>query len=134
MITTLDEIKVRSARLKSQQSLLLMAGTVIHCGGEFEFTVEFPDISNCAEEYERNYQKYAAGVGFPNATYLASSLEDLSRIGAEHRSKVILGKGTFGEVHKVLNIRDEESFAIKVLSEGGEREMKEVNIMSRLFM
>ena len=112
MITALDEIKVGSARLKSQQSLLLMAGTVIHCGGEFEFTVEFPDISNYAEEYKRNCQKYAAGVGFPDATYLASSLEDLPRIGAKHRSKAILGKGTFGEIHKVLNIRDGESFIL----------------------
>ena len=132
MITALDEIKVGSARLKSQQSLLLMAGTVIRCGGEYEFTVEFPDISNCAEEYERNYQKYAAGVDFPNATYLASLLKIYHAFDAEHRSKAILGKETFGEVHKVLNIRDGEGFAIKVLS-GGEREMKQVNIMSRLF-
>ena len=133
LITALDEIKVGSARLTSQQSLLLMAGTVIHCGGEFEFIVEFPDTSNCAEEYERNYQNYAARVGFPNATYLVTSLEDLPRIGAEHRSKAILGKGTFGEVHKALHIRDGRAFAIKVLSGGGESEMKEVNIMSRLF-
>ena len=43
----------------------------------------------------------------------------------EHRSKAILGKGTIGEVHKALNIRDGEGFAIKVLSGGGESEMKE---------
>ena len=133
LIAALDEIKVGSARLISQQSLLLMTGTVIYCGVEFEFIVEFADTSNCAEEYERNYQNYAAGVGFPNAIYLESSPKDLSRIGAEHRSKAILGKGTFGEVHKALNIRDGRAFVIKVLSGGRETELKEVNIMSRLF-
>ena len=133
LITALDKIKVGSARLKEQQSLLLMAGTNIHCGGEFEFVVEFPDISNCAEEYERNYQEYAAKVGFPDAPYLVSSREDLPPIGAEHRSKAILGKGAFGEVHKALKIKDGKAFAIKVLSGGGEREMNEVNIMSRLY-
>lgn len=132
LITALDKVKVGSARLKEQQSLLLMAGTSIHCGGEFEFIVEFPDTSDCAEEYERNYQEYAAKVGFPDAPYLLSSREDLPPIGAEHRSKAILGKGAFGEVHKALNIKDGKAFAIKVLRGGGESEMKEVNIMSRL--
>jgi len=132
MITALDEIKVGSARLKKEQSLLLMAGTIIYCGAEFEFIVEFPDTSNCAEEYERNYQKYTAEVGFPDAPYLVSSREDEPPIGAEHRSKAVLGKGAFGEVHKAVNIKGGATFAIKVLSGGGESEMKEVNIMSRL--
>lgn len=132
MITALDTIRVGSARLEKQQSLLLMAGTSIHCGGEFEFVVELPDTSNCAEEYERNYQDYTAKVGFPDAPYLVSSLEELPPIGAEHRSQAVLGKGAFGEVHKALNIKDGLAFAIKVLSGGGESEMKEVNIMSRL--
>ena len=132
LITALDEIKVGSARLDKQQSLLLMAGTSIHCGGEFEFIVEFPDTRSCADEYERNYHKHAAKVGFPDAPYLISSREELPPIGAEHRSKAILGKGAFGEVHKALNIKDGRALAIKVLSGGGECEMKEVNIMSRL--
>jgi len=132
MITALDEIRVGSARLKEEHSLLLMAGTSIHCGAEFEFIVEFPDTSDCAEEYERNYQKYAAKVGFPNAIYLVSSLEELPPIGAEHRSKAVLGKGAFGEVHKALNMKDGLAFAIKILNGGGESEMKEVNIMSTL--
>lgn len=132
LITALDGIKVGSARLSKQESLLIMAGTIIHCGGEFEFIVEFPDLSNCAEEHERNYQKYASKLGFPDAQYLASSPAELPPIGAEHRSKAIIGKGAFGEVHKALHIRDGNHFAIKILSGGGKDEMKEVNIMSRL--
>ena len=132
LITALDRLKVGTVCLNKQQSLLLMAGMSIHCGGKFEFAVEFPDISNCAEEHERNYQVYAAKVGFPDAPYLVSSREDLPPIGAEHRSKAILGKGAFGEVHKALNTKDGKAFAIKVLSGGGESEIKEVNIMSRL--
>jgi hypothetical protein len=67
LITALDKIKVGSARLKKKQSLLFMANTRIQCGNEFEFTVESPDISNCAKEHERNYQKYAVKLGFPDA-------------------------------------------------------------------
>lgn len=93
LITALNKIKVGSARLKEQQSLLLMSGTSIYCGGESEFTVEFPDLSHCAEEHERNYQKYAA---------------------------------------EALKNKTAGLFAIKILRGGGECEMKEVNILSRL--
>lgn len=84
--------------------------------------------SDCAEGYERNYQEYAAKVGFPDALY---SREDLTFIGAEHRNLAILGKGASGEVYKVLKSKDGTAFAIKVLSGGGDREMQEVHIMSR---
>ena len=133
LITALSKIKVGSALLKEQQSLLLMADTVIKCGGEFEFGVEFPDISSCAEEYERNYQAYATKVGFPDAPYLESSRENLPPIGAEHRSKAILGKGLSGEVHKALNIKDGKACAIKVLCGGGIDAMNEVELMSKLY-
>ena len=132
LITALDEIKVGSAVLKKNEPLLLMAGTIIHCGGEFEFVVELPDISNCAEEHEQNYQKYAAKLGFPDAQYLPTPQAEYSPIGAEHRSVVVLGKGAFGEVHKALHTKTAAQFAIKILSGEGENEMKEVNIMSRL--
>jgi hypothetical protein len=132
LITALDKIKVGSARLEIHQSLLLMAGTSIHCGGEFEFTVEFPDLSNCAEEHERNYQEYAAELGIPDARYLPTPRAEYPPIGAEHRSVAVLGKGAFGEVHKALHIKTATQFAIKVLAGGGKDEMKEVNIMSRL--
>lgn len=76
-------------------------------------------------------REYATEVGFPFATYLESSRENLLPIGVEHRSKAILGKGTIREVHKALNIRDGEGFAIKVLSGGGESEMKGKRILSQ---
>lgn len=109
-----------------------MNGTIIDCGREFEFVVEFLDISNCTEERERNYQQYVAKLGFPDALYLPSSREEYPPIGAEHRSVAILGEGSFGEVHKALKNKTADSVAIKVLSGEGKNEMKEVNIMNRL--
>ena len=132
LITALNLIRVGSAILKPQQSLLLMAGTVVYCGGEYEFIVEFPDVSNCEEEHERNFHEYATKVGYPNAPYLISSQEELPLIGAEHRSKGVLGKGISGEVHKAVYIRDGALFAIKVLHGEGESAMHEVNIMNGL--
>ena len=132
LITAIDKIRIGSVLLGKNESLLLMAGTSIHCGGVFEFTVEFPDLSSCAKEHARNYQEYAAKLGIPDAQYLPTPRSEFPPIGAEHRSLAILGKGAFGEVHKALNIKDGKQVAIKILSEGGEREMNEVNIMSDL--
>ena len=132
LITALTTIIVGCAHLYEQRSLLLMADTIIRCGGEFEFRVEFPDVSSCAEEYERNYQAYATKVGFPDAPYVESSREDLLPIGKEHRSKAILGRGTSGEVHKALNIKDGRACAIKVLNGGGIDAMNEVELMENL--
>ena len=109
-----------------------MAGTSIHCGRVFEFTVEFSDLGSCAKEHARNYQEYAAKLGIFDAQYLPTPRSEFPPIGAEHRSLAILGKGAFEEVHKALNIKDGKQVAIKILSEGGEREMNEVNIMSNL--
>jgi len=127
----LDKIKVGSALLKRNETLLLIAGTIIQCGGKFEFIVEFPDISNCIEEHERNYQKYAAELGASGALYLLTPHAEYSAIGAEHRSVAILGKGSFGEVHKALKNKTADCVAIKILS-GEENDMKEVNLMSTL--
>ena len=102
LITALHRIRLGSAILKKQQSLVLVAGTSIRCGGNHEFIVEFPDISNCLEEYKRNYQKYTAKVGFPDAPYLISFREDSLQLGLKHKSVAILGKGAFGEVHKAI--------------------------------
>ncbi|MCJ1245702.1 hypothetical protein MMC30_002906 [Trapelia coarctata] len=132
LVTALDIIKVGSVLLSAQQSLLIMAGMSIQCGGDFDFIVEFPDTSNCAEEHERSYQQYAATLGISDAQYMATPRGDLPPIGVEHRSVAILGKGYFGEVHKALNTKTAQLFAIKILSGGGEGEMKEVNIMSSL--
>ncbi|KAL9018172.1 MAG: hypothetical protein Q9185_004494 [Variospora sp. 1 TL-2023] len=104
-ITALHTKMVGSARLKRRHSLLLMAGMSIHCGRVFEFAVEFSDLSNCAKDHERQLLE---------------------------KSKAILGKGPFEEVHMAINTKNGDKFAIKVLSEGGEQEMKEVNIMSKL--
>jgi hypothetical protein len=127
LITAMDRISIGTAVLKPGHSLLLMTDTKIECGGVFDFIVEFPD---CAEEHEQNYRNYAAKLGIPDAPYMATSL-DGQPIGAEHRSKAILGKGTFGEVHKAVNTKKGDAFAIKILS-GKETEMKEVLILSKL--
>ncbi|KAL9027803.1 MAG: hypothetical protein Q9196_003724 [Gyalolechia fulgens] len=132
LITAIDTILVGAACLRKQQSLLLIPGMNIQCGEVFQFAVEFPDLSNCAKEHERNYLAYAAGLGVSGARYLPTPQEGQMLIGREHRSSAILGKGSFGEVHKALRIGDGKAFAIKVLNEGGEAEMKEVNVMSRL--
>lgn len=132
LITAIDKIKVGAVLLQKHQSLLLMHGTNIRCGGVFEFTIEFPDLSNYAEEHERNYLDYAVRLGISDAQYLPTPLDNELLIGREHISKTILGKGAFGEVHKAIRIKDGKAFAIKILRDGGEAEMKEVNIMSRL--
>ena len=131
MITAIDTIRIGSAVLSKHESLLLMANTSIHCGGVFEFAVEFPDLSKCAEEHERNYQEYAAKFGITDAQYLPTPGYEYPPIGAEHRSLAVLGRGAFGEVHKALNTKDGELYAIKILSEGEEQAIKEVNIMSK---
>ena len=133
LITAIAKIRIGHAVLGKNESLLLMAGVSIECGGGFEFIVEFPDLRSCAKEHERNYQEYAAKLGIPDAQYMATPLDEDIPIGREHRSKAILGKGAFGEVHKAVNNKTGDQFAIKILSEGGEREMKEVNIMSKLY-
>ena len=131
LITAIDKIRIGSAVLSKHESLLLMANTSIHCGGVFEFAVEFPDLSNCTEEHKRNYQKYATKVGITDAQYLPTPGCEYPLIGAEHRSLAILGRGAYGEVHKALKTKDGELYAIKILSEGGERAIKEVNMMSK---
>ncbi|WEW54638.1 hypothetical protein PRK78_000058 [Emydomyces testavorans] len=132
LITAINRIRVGCATLRAHESLLLMPGTIIHCGGLFEFAVEFPDLSNCAREHKRNYLQYTMNLGIANAQYLPTPQVELQLIGAKHRSLALLGRGAFGEVHKVLNVKNGEAFAIKILKKGGEAEMKEVNVMSSL--
>jgi hypothetical protein len=105
LITALDRIKVGSTRLNPQQSLLLIASTTIYYRGEFEFTVESPDLSNYTEEYKRNYQEYAVKLGIPGARYIASSRAEDPPIGTEYRSKAILGKGGLSERSTWYGIR-----------------------------
>ena len=50
----------------------------------------------------------------------------------EHKSKAILGKGAYGEVHLAWNTKTGAAFAIKKLSGRRVDAMKEVNIISRL--
>ncbi|KAL9123866.1 MAG: hypothetical protein Q9217_006746 [Psora testacea] len=129
LITAIDTIRVGTAILGKHESILLMAGITIYCGGVFEFAVEFPELSNCAKDHEQNYLEYAAKLGVPNAPYLPTSPDGDVPIGREHVSKAILGKGTFGEVHKAVKIKDGQSFAVKILSDGGDDELKEENII-----
>ena len=132
LITAIDEILVGSVNLQINQSLLLMPDVNIKCGGVFEFTVEFPDLNDCTSEHEQNYFNYAAELGISNAQYMPTPSADDTLIGRKHLSKAVLGNGAFGEVHMAMDIEDGEKFAIKILKNGGEAEMKEVRIMSRL--
>ena len=132
LVTTLDKMRVGSVILEPNQSLLVMASMLIECGGCFQFLVEFPDFIGCAMEHEKNYFQYAAKLGVSNAQYMPTPSADDALIGHEHLSKAVLGKGTFGEVHKAINIKDGKKFAIKILKNGSDAEVKEVRIMSRL--
>lgn len=116
---------VGSARLKKNESLLIMAGTAIHCGREFGFRVEFPDLATASKSMSGITKGYATKLGFPDAQ------AEYLPIGAEDRSVAVLGKGAFGEVHKALHTKTATQFAIKILNGGGKNEMNEVNIMSR---
>lgn len=133
LITALDRIRAGSATLAPEQSLLLMLGMTIHCGeNQFDFVVEFPDISHCAEKHEEEYNRYASKIGINNAQYLPTPRDNWPTIGTEHRSAGTFAPGGFGVVHKAVNIRDGRAVAIKVLEGYGENEMAEVNLMSRL--
>jgi hypothetical protein len=130
LITAMDKIIIGGAHLRPGQSLLPTAGNKIECGGVFEFIVEFPDLSNCVKEHEQNYLEYATKLGIPDAQYMPTPLNEEQPIGIEHRSKAILGKGVFGEVHKAVNTKNGKVSAIKILA--GKNELKEVNILSKL--
>ncbi|KAL9124600.1 MAG: hypothetical protein Q9217_006083 [Psora testacea] len=131
LISGINKTSVGAAPLQKHESLLLMAGTIIFCG-VFAFSVQFPDLSSCAEEHERNFVEHAAKAGFPDAQYTATSLTELPPIGAKHRSVALLGKGNFGEVHKAMRNEGGAAFAIKILSGEGDG-MEEVNKMRRLY-
>lgn len=89
-------------------------------------------LNNCAKEHEQNYQEYAARLGYRDARYIATSPEELPAIGAEHKSKAVLGKGAFGEVHLALHAKTATAVAIKILHVSGDSEMNEIKIMSKI--
>ncbi|KAL9119085.1 MAG: hypothetical protein Q9187_004361 [Circinaria calcarea] len=143
LLTAMERIQVGLIELLKHQSMLFMTGTRIRCGRRFrsyilEFIVEFPDLQECAEEHERNYQQYMTAIGLPNTPYMATSQDEDPPIGYVHKSKALLGKGSFGEVHKVVNTRTGELCAIKVLSkvdidkstEGQVHEAKMLSVLS----
>ncbi|KAI9837943.1 MAG: hypothetical protein M1837_002651 [Sclerophora amabilis] len=132
MVTALDVMRVGSAFLEAHKSLLIMPNTIIHCGGVFEFKVEFPDTTDCAKQHERNYMDHASKLGFKKARYLRTPQIEYPPIGTKHRSVAILGRGGFGVVHKALRESNGRPMAIKVLSKRGGEVLKEADLMSRL--
>ncbi|KAM3067100.1 hypothetical protein ACMFMG_011657 [Clarireedia jacksonii] len=132
LITALDQIMVGSVTLIKGHSLLLIANMIIHCGGEYRFRVEFPDISNCAERHKQYYQQHSTELGSLSTQYLLYSREEYPSIGVEHRSIDILGSGSFGVVHKALNNRTTYLVAIKVPNGKGMEEKDEAFMMSKL--
>ncbi|KAL8647399.1 MAG: hypothetical protein Q9210_005583 [Variospora velana] len=140
LITAMETIRVGALILKTNGSLLLMAGMSIHCGPtleEFEFTVEFPDLASCADQHEVNYRQYVKRLGLPTAPYLMTLRSEDPPIGCLHKSKALLGKGAFGEVHKAVHVRNGDSCAIKILTPRDENlsakyRLNEVKILSQL--
>ncbi|KAL9118127.1 MAG: hypothetical protein Q9187_005332, partial [Circinaria calcarea] len=140
LITATNRIRIGAIRLKKNESLLLMADMSIHCGdGEYrsEFTVEFPDLTRCGNQHEHNYKDYVERLGVPNAPYMITVRNEDPPIGYSHRSAALLGKGSFGEVHKAVHTRTGELCAIKLLAPGDQTnstvdQLKEVKILSKL--
>ena len=134
LIVAMSKIRVGSTTLEKDESLLLMADTVIDCGGRaFQFMVEFPDLSQCAATHERNYEDYVAKFNLQNVLYMATSRERDPPIGYLHRSKAVLGHGTYGEVHKAVHIHTGELCAIKMLPDKDEQDtLREVKVLSGL--
>ena len=116
LIVAVSEIKVGLTNLEENGTLLLMAGSVIKCGANaFQFVVEFPDLEECADAHEHNYQKYVKDFNLQNAPYLATSHKEELSLGPRYKSKAILGAGAYGMVHKAVDIKTGELYAIKVL-------------------
>ncbi|KAL8969816.1 MAG: hypothetical protein Q9197_004145 [Variospora fuerteventurae] len=140
LITAMDAVRVGALILKKNASLLLMAGMSIRCGPtleEYEFTVEFPDLASCADQHEVNYRQYVKRLGLPTAPYLVTLRSEDPPIGCLHKSKALLGKGAFGEVHKAVHVRNGVSCAIKILTQRDENpsakhRLNEVKILSQL--
>ncbi|KAL8903400.1 MAG: hypothetical protein Q9207_003946 [Kuettlingeria erythrocarpa] len=140
LITAMETIRVGALVLKKNGSLLLMAGMSIHYGSkprEFEFTVEFPDLASCADQHEVHYRQYVKRLGVPTAPYMTTLRNEDPPIGSLHKSKALLGKGTFGEVHKAVHVRNGDSCAIKILTQRDENltakhRLNEVKILSEL--
>ncbi|MCJ1242374.1 hypothetical protein MMC14_010382 [Varicellaria rhodocarpa] len=142
LITAMETIRIGCTILVKNESLLLMASTSIHCGRRlndyvFEYTVEFPDLSRCTNEHERKYRTYVEELGFPSAPYMATSQDEvLPSIGTNYKSKALLGKGSFGEVHKAVHAQNGNLFAIKQISkeesDSNRDQLHEVKVMSTL--
>ena len=95
--------------------------------------VEFPDLGQCAEAHERRYRMYVSDLNIQDALYMATSRDQGVPIGHKHRGKALLGKGTFGEVHKAAHVNTGELCAIKMLPDREEQDtLREVNILSQL--
>ena len=140
LIMAMERIRIGTIILKKDESLLLLASMSIHCGRgdqKFEFTIEFPELTQCADQHELNYREYVQRLGVPTAPYLVTLRNEDPPIGHSHRSKTLLGKGSFGEVHLAVHVRTGASCAIKLLARKDEKQstrdqLNEVKILSRL--
>lgn len=124
-------IRVGEKKLKKSQSLVLMPDMVIMLhNGLITFSVEFADISHCAELHKDNYWRYSMSYGFNNASYMQTIREDRKLI-ADHRCLDPIGEGGFGVVYEAININSGRKVALK-LTLGKPSIMKEVEIMREL--
>ncbi|KAL9030608.1 MAG: hypothetical protein Q9196_001289 [Gyalolechia fulgens] len=129
----METIRIGATRLTKDQSLLLMAGTSIHCSNRLDIIVEFPELSRCGDQHEYNYRDYVERLGVPDAPYLTTLRDDDPPIGLLHKSIAILGGGSFGVVHKAIHVRTGTLYAIKLLSRREQHssmdQLKEPNII-----
>ena len=134
LITAMGKMAVGSTMLKKDHSLLVMADTVIDCGGKaYQFMVEFPDLGQCAEAHERHYREYVSKLDLQDALYMATSRDHGMPIGCKHRSKAALGEGGFGEVHKAMHVNTGELCAIKMLPDDEEQDiLREIRFLIKL--
>ncbi|MCJ1249584.1 hypothetical protein MMC30_006810 [Trapelia coarctata] len=134
LIVAKSTMAVGSVSLKVDQSLLVMADTVIDCGERaFRFIVEFPDLSQCTAAHKHNYDVYVAKFKLPKPPYMATCREQGPPIGSRYRSKAFLGQGSFGEVHKSVHIETGALSAIKMIPLDEEQStLHEVEVLCKL--
>lgn len=138
MIMAMQSIHIGVSFLFRGQALVLTTGMIITCGGDdYQYTLEFPDLTQCTTQHENNYRRYVEKLGLTDALYMATSHKEDPHIGLNHRVKARLGKGGCGIVYKAVNVHTGALVAIKKIGKDPEDkpvtdQLNEVKILSNL--